>query len=606
MTPDLRLAAELLGIEPGERDEKIIRRAYLRAIKNAPPEREPERFQALREAFEALQHAARVRAATRAFPSASAARFGGEMPEPANDSDARGEGEHAARASDEPEGRHAPHASHEVGTSRGLEVEPQEDFEEKDEREQNAVDAFELADSVEDALAIAEAAVAAHPDRPWPYVLLVRARLERREVELALEVARDAAERGFHEPLVEAAWLAREALSEPERATVEAQLELWDAATLFSTFDAPRAERATRAILALARAHGGPLRLAAFARVTIGLEAFGAHTTALALHREVLALRDVIGESRALSPREGLFVRWVHELLSLPDDFDSSLRAALVRVVAEADREGVLAGWAKSRSIAERSTAQRKLAEHAPRVAEAFGGLLFIAPNPSWDDHPPPRRDDGPRGWSSKKTSWDSRRDPLELDTWETPPRQTHADRHWQVWILVMACMAALPRLFVSLASSGTTYPATVPVTQTVGGFGYGGRGLGPATTTPPEPVAPDTDALNELLCRDPSRAECEDALRVGNALRDEDCDAATEAWDRLETAFLDTSDDLLRDVDVRLVALRRADVRALCQQTRQRLHDTTSPTTAEPTDSPSDPPDAREPSTPSREVSPP
>ncbi|MEZ4249855.1 MAG: hypothetical protein R3B99_16615 [Polyangiales bacterium] len=642
MTPDLRRAEELLGIEPGECDEKVIRRAYLRAIKKAPPEREPERFQALREAYETLQHAARVRATTRAFHAAREARFDGpsdaEPTDPSADAGAlrpkealearnanavererqvEGDPERDVEAERRDESVEAQRRDENVEAERrdeNVEAERRDEHVEAQRRDANveadALDAFELADSPDDALAVAEAAVATH-DRPWPYLLLVRARLERREVELALSVAREAAERGFHEPLVEAAWLAREALTEPERATVEAELDPWAAATLFASFDAPRAERATRAMLALVREEHRPLPLVAFARVVIDLEALGASVIAGALHREVYALRDVLGEARTLSPRDGLFARWVHELLSLPDDFDPSLRAVLVRVVADAERESELSRWAAARSIAERSVAQRTLAEHAPRVAETFGGLLLAQPS-SWNERPPPWRDDrppDPSGWKAKKTSWDSRRDPLELDTWETPPSQTHSDRHWQVWILVMACVGVLPRLLVGLATHGTTHPATVPVTQTVGDFGYGGRGLGPATTTPPEPVAPDTDALNELLCRDPSRPECEDALRVGKALLDDDCDAASEAWDRLETAFLDTSDDLLRDVDVRLVALRRADVRALCQQTRHRSRDVTAPPTddaSDAPDSPRDPADARELPTPPREVSPP
>jgi len=43
-----------LGI-PRDADDETVQRAYLEGIKRAPPERDPERFEALRAAYEALR-----------------------------------------------------------------------------------------------------------------------------------------------------------------------------------------------------------------------------------------------------------------------------------------------------------------------------------------------------------------------------------------------------------------------------------------------------------------------------------------------------------------------------------------------------------------------
>ena len=47
-------ARALLGVAP-DCDRTQVRRAYLRAIKEAPPERDPERFMLLREAYDRLR-----------------------------------------------------------------------------------------------------------------------------------------------------------------------------------------------------------------------------------------------------------------------------------------------------------------------------------------------------------------------------------------------------------------------------------------------------------------------------------------------------------------------------------------------------------------------
>jgi len=44
----------VLGI-PRDADDETVHRAYLEGIKQAPPERDPERFQSLRAAYEALR-----------------------------------------------------------------------------------------------------------------------------------------------------------------------------------------------------------------------------------------------------------------------------------------------------------------------------------------------------------------------------------------------------------------------------------------------------------------------------------------------------------------------------------------------------------------------
>ncbi len=44
----------VLGI-PADADDAAVHRAYLEGIKRAPPERDPQRFEALRTAYEALR-----------------------------------------------------------------------------------------------------------------------------------------------------------------------------------------------------------------------------------------------------------------------------------------------------------------------------------------------------------------------------------------------------------------------------------------------------------------------------------------------------------------------------------------------------------------------
>jgi len=54
VTVDLLDALQTLGLEPDEREPKRIRRAYLRQVKRHPPERDPEGFQRIRAAYDAL------------------------------------------------------------------------------------------------------------------------------------------------------------------------------------------------------------------------------------------------------------------------------------------------------------------------------------------------------------------------------------------------------------------------------------------------------------------------------------------------------------------------------------------------------------------------
>ncbi|MGH6634924.1 MAG: DnaJ domain-containing protein [Gammaproteobacteria bacterium] len=44
----------ILGLEPGAEDGEI-RQAYLKAIRRCPPEKDPDRFQALHQAYEAVK-----------------------------------------------------------------------------------------------------------------------------------------------------------------------------------------------------------------------------------------------------------------------------------------------------------------------------------------------------------------------------------------------------------------------------------------------------------------------------------------------------------------------------------------------------------------------
>src|SRR5262249_47568615 len=62
-------ALELLGVE-GESDLATLRRAYLRAVRAHPPQRDPEGFQLVREAWELLQRRACARPDLEASASA--------------------------------------------------------------------------------------------------------------------------------------------------------------------------------------------------------------------------------------------------------------------------------------------------------------------------------------------------------------------------------------------------------------------------------------------------------------------------------------------------------------------------------------------------------
>jgi hypothetical protein len=99
---DRRAALELLGLETGEPvTHDRLRRAYLRRLRAHPPERDPEGFQRLREAFEALEPLARVHdymraaAAARAQSGAAAGVDEPERSEAATDEDGDDESESA-------------------------------------------------------------------------------------------------------------------------------------------------------------------------------------------------------------------------------------------------------------------------------------------------------------------------------------------------------------------------------------------------------------------------------------------------------------------------------------------------------------------------------
>ncbi len=47
---------EILGVSP-DADDEAIRQAYLRQVRQSPPDREPERFRQVREAYDQLRDA---------------------------------------------------------------------------------------------------------------------------------------------------------------------------------------------------------------------------------------------------------------------------------------------------------------------------------------------------------------------------------------------------------------------------------------------------------------------------------------------------------------------------------------------------------------------
>jgi DnaJ-class molecular chaperone len=60
---------QVLGLEPGS-DDARIRRRYLDLVRQHPPEREPQRFATIREAYDQLRDPAR-RLRSRLFPDRS-------------------------------------------------------------------------------------------------------------------------------------------------------------------------------------------------------------------------------------------------------------------------------------------------------------------------------------------------------------------------------------------------------------------------------------------------------------------------------------------------------------------------------------------------------
>ncbi len=52
----MKTAFEILGVPENDEDERI-KQAYLRKVKQFPPEKSPERFQQIREAYEAIKDA---------------------------------------------------------------------------------------------------------------------------------------------------------------------------------------------------------------------------------------------------------------------------------------------------------------------------------------------------------------------------------------------------------------------------------------------------------------------------------------------------------------------------------------------------------------------
>ncbi|HEX2678912.1 MAG TPA: hypothetical protein VHM19_19810 [Polyangiales bacterium] len=81
---DFREALGLLGVEPGQ-DAATVRRAYLRKLKQHPPERDPEGFKRLRDAYEQLQHGTSFMRVLPETPSPppTAASSAVPLPEPA-------------------------------------------------------------------------------------------------------------------------------------------------------------------------------------------------------------------------------------------------------------------------------------------------------------------------------------------------------------------------------------------------------------------------------------------------------------------------------------------------------------------------------------------
>jgi hypothetical protein len=57
--PDLAAAARLLGVSLGATDDEL-RAAYLRGIRENPPDRAPEAFERVRDAYEALRGGGRL------------------------------------------------------------------------------------------------------------------------------------------------------------------------------------------------------------------------------------------------------------------------------------------------------------------------------------------------------------------------------------------------------------------------------------------------------------------------------------------------------------------------------------------------------------------
>ncbi|MCA9612437.1 MAG: hypothetical protein KC586_06725 [Myxococcales bacterium] len=354
-------ARELLGLEADERDAKTIRRAYLRAIKTASPERDPDRFQALREAYECLRdeadgilviHGARFRLD---LPKGPVAKPSADAPPTSTEADAD------ARAA-----RDAPSASSEADAPA---------------QSPRARATLALAGmSKSDALDETRALVRAHPDEAWAWSFATHAAWAVGELDEALEHARRALVLGDPSALLSLARDVNEKLDDAERTVLERELSPLDAFELFVNHDPSRALRVFRAGLAATRSAGEPLVASEWLRRMLALELRGGPSFSASAYEAFVPVATALGREH----EPGLVTlhnRCVEDLVRLPELLlNVEIRRAIAESLLEEDPVEAIEPITYAKSLTERQAARMTLRRHAPQLFRTFGNVLGLDP----------------------------------------------------------------------------------------------------------------------------------------------------------------------------------------------------------------------------------
>ncbi|MEZ4249856.1 MAG: hypothetical protein R3B99_16620 [Polyangiales bacterium] len=494
-------ARELLGLEPEERDPKVTRRAYLRAIKTASPEREPERFRALREAYECLRDEAD------GVLVIQGVRFQLDLPSrPA-----------PRQAVDTPTSTEAEVGREGADVRTALDTPPtsSEAVEEAPPQSPRARATLALARlSASDALYETRELVRAHPDEAWAWSLATRAAWAAGERDEALEHARRALALGDPSALLSLARDVHEKLDDAERAVLERELSPLDAFELFVNHDPSRALRVLRAALAAARSAGEPLVASAWLRRMLALELRGGPSFSASAYEAFAPVASALGREH----EPGLVTlhnRCVEDLVRLPELLlNAEIRRAIAESLLEDDPVEAIEPITYAKSLTERQAARMTLRRHAPQLFRTFGNVLG--------------------------------RDVFGRPRGDTPP--------WS-WLLSALIAVAVSRLLRGGCEPDPSEQIHERVAHVLA--------LKDHAVLPADTRSPTT--LHDFLCRAPSWPECDAMIRLKRAESDANCATLTSIWASVEARYAMPNNAAFADVDPELFLARRASVLARC-----------------------------------------